>query len=190
MFQWIVGGFIVLAVAGTIVSAIAVVRSTRRRQSKRRRDQAGPRIPPASVRFQGLLAGCTRIRPANTTSWSGTLHSGSTRFPIKRPAFPCWRGDADTDVVVIGGGLTGCACAYSIARAGIRDPARGGPDRRRRPPRLRRIRPRGLRRVLPGHGARPRPAQRAFAVAGRTPGLARFRGGAATPAHPLRSRPR
>ena len=37
----------------------------------------------------------------------------------KRPAFPRWRGDADTGVVVIGGGLTGCACAYSIAAAGV-----------------------------------------------------------------------
>lgn len=34
IFQWFVGGFIVLAVAGTIISAIAIVRSTRRRQSK------------------------------------------------------------------------------------------------------------------------------------------------------------
>lgn len=33
VFQWIVDGFIVLAVAGTIVSAIAVVRSTRRRRA-------------------------------------------------------------------------------------------------------------------------------------------------------------
>jgi membrane protein YqaA with SNARE-associated domain len=35
VFQWIVGGFIALAVAGTIVSAIAVIRSTRRPGSKR-----------------------------------------------------------------------------------------------------------------------------------------------------------
>jgi glycine/D-amino acid oxidase-like deaminating enzyme len=42
------------------------------------------------------------------------------RFPkTKRPAYPRWRGDAVTGVVVIGGGLTGCACAYSIASAGI-----------------------------------------------------------------------
>jgi glycine/D-amino acid oxidase-like deaminating enzyme len=41
-------------------------------------------------------------------------------FPrTKRPSYPRWRGDADTGVVVIGGGLTGCACAYSIAGAGI-----------------------------------------------------------------------
>jgi membrane protein YqaA with SNARE-associated domain len=33
VFQWIVDGFIVLAVAGTIVSTIAVVRSTRRRRA-------------------------------------------------------------------------------------------------------------------------------------------------------------
>jgi glycine/D-amino acid oxidase-like deaminating enzyme len=41
-------------------------------------------------------------------------------FPkSKRPAYPRWRGNAETRVVVIGGGLTGCACAYSIAGAGI-----------------------------------------------------------------------
>ena len=41
-------------------------------------------------------------------------------FPkSKRPTYPRWRGNAETKVVVIGGGLTGCACAYSIAGAGI-----------------------------------------------------------------------
>src|SRR6476646_7919815 len=41
-------------------------------------------------------------------------------FSSRRPVFPSWRGDADADVVVIGGGLTGCACAYAIASAGRR----------------------------------------------------------------------
>jgi glycine/D-amino acid oxidase-like deaminating enzyme len=41
-------------------------------------------------------------------------------FPkSRRPSYPKWRGNAETTVVVIGGGLTGCACAYSIAAAGI-----------------------------------------------------------------------
>ena len=41
-------------------------------------------------------------------------------FPkSKRPTYPRWRGNAETKVVVIGGGLTGCACAYSLAGAGI-----------------------------------------------------------------------
>jgi glycine/D-amino acid oxidase-like deaminating enzyme len=41
-------------------------------------------------------------------------------FPkARRPSFPRWRGNSETTVVVIGGGLTGCACAYSIAAAGI-----------------------------------------------------------------------
>jgi membrane protein YqaA with SNARE-associated domain len=31
LFQWIIGGFIVLAVGGTLISAVAVARSTRRR---------------------------------------------------------------------------------------------------------------------------------------------------------------
>ena len=31
LFQWIIGGFIVLAVGGTLISAVAVVRSTRRK---------------------------------------------------------------------------------------------------------------------------------------------------------------
>ena len=37
----------------------------------------------------------------------------------RRPSYPRWRGDGETRVVVLGGGLTGCACAYSIAAAGI-----------------------------------------------------------------------
>ncbi len=42
------------------------------------------------------------------------------RFPkARRPAHPRLRGELDTDVVVVGGGLTGCACAASFAAAGI-----------------------------------------------------------------------
>lgn len=43
------------------------------------------------------------------------------RFPrSRRPAYPRFRGQATADVVVVGGGLTGCACALSFASAGIK----------------------------------------------------------------------
>jgi glycine/D-amino acid oxidase-like deaminating enzyme len=43
------------------------------------------------------------------------------RFPKRlRPEYPRFTGDATTDVVVVGGGLTGCACAWTFAAAGIR----------------------------------------------------------------------
>lgn len=42
------------------------------------------------------------------------------RFPASRvPAFPRFRGARAVDVVVIGGGLTGCAAAYMCAAAGL-----------------------------------------------------------------------
>ncbi len=41
------------------------------------------------------------------------------RFPKSRvPAYPRYRGQTGTSVVVIGGGLTGCATAYGLAAAG------------------------------------------------------------------------
>src|SRR5262249_61330551 len=41
------------------------------------------------------------------------------RFPkSRRPAYPKFRGEMDTGVVIVGGGLTGCACAGSFANAG------------------------------------------------------------------------
>ncbi len=43
------------------------------------------------------------------------------RFPkTRRPEYPRFKGHVDTDVVIIGGGLTGCACASSFAAAGVR----------------------------------------------------------------------
>ncbi len=43
------------------------------------------------------------------------------RFPKARvPAFPRQRGAMTTDVVIIGGGLTGCATAYAFAAAGVK----------------------------------------------------------------------
>jgi len=42
-------------------------------------------------------------------------------FPKTRvPEFPPYRGAADADVVIIGGGLTGCATAYAFAAAGVK----------------------------------------------------------------------
>jgi gamma-glutamylputrescine oxidase len=43
------------------------------------------------------------------------------RFPrSRRPAYPPFRGSTDVRVVIVGGGLIGCACAVSFASAGIR----------------------------------------------------------------------
>ena len=43
------------------------------------------------------------------------------QFPdSRRPALPTLRGDHSADVVIIGGGLTGCATAYACAAAGVK----------------------------------------------------------------------
>src|SRR5688572_19497058 len=43
------------------------------------------------------------------------------QFPSsRRPDFPRFRGDVSADVVIIGGGLSGCAIAYTCAVAGLR----------------------------------------------------------------------
>ena len=43
------------------------------------------------------------------------------QFPdSRRPDYPRARGELDRDVVIIGGGLTGCAAAYACATAGVR----------------------------------------------------------------------
>lgn len=42
------------------------------------------------------------------------------RYPKSRvPSYPRFRGRHDIDVVIIGGGLTGCAAAYGFAAAGV-----------------------------------------------------------------------
>src|SRR3954470_16935153 len=42
------------------------------------------------------------------------------RFPASRvPSYPRFRKPTTTDVVIVGGGLTGCATAYAFASAGI-----------------------------------------------------------------------
>lgn len=43
------------------------------------------------------------------------------QFPdSRRPDYPRAKGELDRDVVIIGGGLTGCAVAYACAAAGVR----------------------------------------------------------------------
>jgi glycine/D-amino acid oxidase-like deaminating enzyme len=43
-----------------------------------------------------------------------------TQFPKSRvPAYPRYRGESSSEVVIIGGGLTGCATAYAFAAAGV-----------------------------------------------------------------------
>lgn len=43
------------------------------------------------------------------------------RFPkSRRPAYAPFKGDVDAGVVIVGGGLTGCACAASFAAAGVK----------------------------------------------------------------------
>lgn len=43
------------------------------------------------------------------------------QFPKSRiPSHPKYRGDAKADVVVVGGGLTGCTTAYALAAAGFK----------------------------------------------------------------------
>jgi glycine/D-amino acid oxidase-like deaminating enzyme len=43
------------------------------------------------------------------------------RYPgARRPSFPPFKGEADTTVAIVGGGLTGCTCAFSFAAAGIK----------------------------------------------------------------------
>ena len=43
------------------------------------------------------------------------------QFPKSRvPAYPRQRGALETDVVIVGGGLTGCATAYAFAAAGVK----------------------------------------------------------------------
>ena len=42
------------------------------------------------------------------------------RFPRSRvPSYPAHRGHLDVDVVIVGGGLTGCAAAYAFAAHGV-----------------------------------------------------------------------
>ena len=38
----------------------------------------------------------------------------------RRRAYPKYKGDGTADVVIIGGGLTGCASAYTLAAAGLK----------------------------------------------------------------------
>src|SRR5215213_2335086 len=42
------------------------------------------------------------------------------RSASRRPSYPKLRGHVDTTIVIVGGGLTGCACASSFAAAGVK----------------------------------------------------------------------
>jgi len=43
------------------------------------------------------------------------------RYPkSRRPSYPRFRGDLDTEVVIVGGGLTGCVTSWSFAVAGVK----------------------------------------------------------------------
>jgi glycine/D-amino acid oxidase-like deaminating enzyme len=43
------------------------------------------------------------------------------RFPkSRRPSYPRFHGNLETTVAIVGGGLTGCACAWSFAAAGVK----------------------------------------------------------------------
>jgi glycine/D-amino acid oxidase-like deaminating enzyme len=49
-----------------------------------------------------------------------TFFSSPARVPkAKRPEYPRHRGEMKTDVVIVGGGFTGCACAAVFAAAGV-----------------------------------------------------------------------
>jgi glycine/D-amino acid oxidase-like deaminating enzyme len=54
-----------------------------------------------------------------TSLWAGRAAS-SKRPASSRLAFPRLKGELETDVVVIGGGLTGCLVACQFARAGVK----------------------------------------------------------------------
>src|SRR6185295_1038291 len=107
------------------------------------------------------------------------------RFPKSRvPALPRQRGPEKSDVVIIGGGLTGCATAYAFAVAGVKvmlveagqvgrgsSGSSGGTRlRRSAPPARREVLPRGAARRDGGHHARSGGAPHA-----RAPGAAQGR---------------
>ena len=53
-----------------------------------------------------------------------TLRIGTSfwldRSRNRAPAFPALRRRLETDIAIVGGGITGCACAYILAREGLR----------------------------------------------------------------------
>jgi glycine/D-amino acid oxidase-like deaminating enzyme len=61
------------------------------------------------------MCAVTRVRTRYGTSpWDAALPAG------KRSEYPTLRGDHQAQVVIIGGGLTGCAIAHACAAAGVR----------------------------------------------------------------------
>ena len=98
----------------------------------------------------------------------------------RRPAYPRLRGPLESSVVIVGGGLTGCACAWSFAAAGVKvvlleAEAIGAAPRREDSGSFARISTRPFRRRPLG----ARTARRQIVVAGDAAGVARFSGGAA-----------
>ena len=99
------------------------------------------------------------------------------RFPKSRvPSYPRHHGSHETDVVVVGGGLTGCATAYAFAAAGIKvvlveaaQIGRGAAD-------LDRLDRRRSRRELRWRQSSCRPARRASRLASMAARRARFHG--------------
>ncbi|HET7220721.1 MAG TPA: FAD-dependent oxidoreductase [Vicinamibacterales bacterium] len=61
--------------------------------------------PPAETRVRTLRTG--------TSFWLDQAAPAS-------PPFRKLRGDHQADVAIVGGGITGCACAYMLAKAGVR----------------------------------------------------------------------
>lgn len=53
-------------------------------------------------------------RPATQPLWLDRVPRN------RRPSYPSYRGQTETPVVIVGGGLTGCACAASFAAAGVK----------------------------------------------------------------------
>jgi glycine/D-amino acid oxidase-like deaminating enzyme len=53
-------------------------------------------------------------RPATQPLWLDRLPKS------RRPSYAIYRGQTETAVVIVGGGLTGCACAASFATAGVK----------------------------------------------------------------------
>ena len=76
------------------------------------------RNPPRDVTFGENLAGCLEYRPIchGPASPTGSIASAAAAVP----PIHAIEDNSETDVVVIGGGLTGCACAYAFAAPGVK----------------------------------------------------------------------
>ena len=111
------------------------------------------------------------------------------RFPKSRvPAHPRYRGATKTDVVVVGGGLTGCATAYAFAAAGREGhPARGRADRSGHDRLSKRLDFRRAGRAIRRSRKSDRRARRRPRLSDLAAGRARLRGAAAQAGREVRS---